>query len=232
MNSNASQYSGKEAAYFGLARTEIGPLLPETAERVLEIGCGAGATMGWLRGIRDVKYAAGIELIAEAAREALSNFDDVLVGDVEAKIADLPSLGFDLVLALDVLEHLVDPWKVVGLCADTLRPGGVMIVSIPNIAHYSVAFPLLFRGRWRYRGEGLLDITHLRFFDAHSVIALMMGPGFTVQRVLNVRTLPNFIARIPDRFGGRKIRWYWQKVLNLLPTCHLLDFQYLIAARK
>src|SRR5690349_3563161 len=101
-------YAEKEAAYFGLARTDIASLLPDRADRVLEIGCGTGATMRWLRGQRNIQYAVGIEIRPEAAVKARDVFDLVLTGNVET--LDIQDANFDLVVILDVLEHLIDPW--------------------------------------------------------------------------------------------------------------------------
>ena len=232
MSSSATSYSGKAADYFGHPRTDIEPLLPKNTARILEIGCGTGATMRWLRGIRDVEHASAIELVPEAAREAASAFDEIMVGNIESMVLELPPESFDLVIALDVLEHLVDPWDIVRRCTDILKPGGSMIASIPNIAHYSVAFPLILRGRWNYETEGLLDRTHLRFFVAQTAVNLMTSSGFIIEQTERVCTPPDFLSFVPDRFGGRGLRWYAAKFLSLLPASHLFDLRYIIRARK
>jgi 2-polyprenyl-3-methyl-5-hydroxy-6-metoxy-1,4-benzoquinol methylase len=55
---------------------------------------------------------------------------------------------FDLVVFLDVLEHLVHPWSALRHASSLLRPRGVVVASIPNVRHVSVTFPLLTRGLW------------------------------------------------------------------------------------
>ena len=115
---------------------------------------------------------------------------------------------------------------------DLLKPNGVMIASIPNIAHYSVTFPLVLRGRWTYQIDGLLDRTHLRFFVAQTAINLMTGSGFVLDKMARTRLPPSILGHIPDRFGGRMLRWYAVKLINHLPLAHLLDFKYLIRVRK
>jgi SAM-dependent methyltransferase len=232
MSSSAVLYSEKASAYFGQPRTDIQGLLPDNASRVLEIGCGAGATMRWLRGIRQIDYAIGIELVAEVAQLAAPAFDEITVGNIESIELAIPPHSVDMIIALDVLEHLVDPWKVVQRCNEILRPGGVIIASIPNIAHYSVAFPLLLRGRWNYAVDGLLDRTHLRFFVAQTAIDLMTSSGCVVEQVERTRIPPDFLNRVPDRFGGRTLRWYVMKLFGYLPASHLFDFRYLIRVRK
>jgi SAM-dependent methyltransferase len=232
MSSSAVLYADKATDYFGHARTDIHGLVPEFTSRVLEIGCGDGTTMRWLRGIRQIDHASGIELVPEIAREASSAFDEITVGNIESMALNFAANSFDLIIALDVLEHMVDPWRIVRLCGDLLKPGGVMIASLPNIAHYSVSFALMLRGRWDYESEGLLDRTHLRFFVAQTVTDLLTSSGLVAERVERNVIPPHFINRIPDRFGGRLMRWYAVKLLKHLRPAHLFTYRYLIRVKK
>ena len=178
-------YGTKEAGYFSAARREIAPLLPERASRVLELGCGAGATLAWLRATGRAEHAVGVELFASAAQQARQFADEIYCLDFERD--PLPQgLGqFDLILCLDVLEHLIDPWAAVDrLVREQLVGGGTLIVSVPNIRHYSVLLPLLFHGRWQYEERGLLDRTHLRFFTYGSAMQLLNHPQLGVARCM------------------------------------------------
>jgi hypothetical protein len=67
--------------------------------------------------------------------------------------------------------------------AALLKPGGVLIASIPNVRHFRVVLPLLFRGSWKYADFGLMDRTHLRFFTKASAIELLESAGLTVDAV-------------------------------------------------
>lgn len=172
-------YSDKSGDYFAHARKEIEPLLPQKCGRVLEIGCGSGATLGWLRQQHQTVHTVGIEIAEAAAVQARVLVDEVHCLDFEQH--DLPGgeQKFDLVLCLDVLEHMVDPWAVVGrLATQYLEVGGTLLVSLPNVRHYSVVLPLLFGGRWDYEDAGLLDRTHLRFFTKASAVALLTHAQF------------------------------------------------------
>jgi SAM-dependent methyltransferase len=225
-------YSGKPAEYFGIARTEIAPLIPESVTRVLEIGCGSGATIKWLRSVRRIEYAAGVELSSDAAARAASVFDDIIENNIEA--ADLPFApeSFDLILALDVLEHLVDPWRIVRQLHSLLRPGGTIIASLPNIAHYSVSLSLLLRSRWDYANEGLLDRTHLRFFVERTAVDLMTSSGLVVEKRDRVVHLPRAIYAWPRRYGGHYVRWNFIKLMRRLRLSHLIDYQFLLSVRS
>ena len=158
-------YTDKSESYFAHARKEIATLLPSQCGRVLEIGCGSGATLGWLRQSRRTSHTVGVEIAEAAANDAKANVDEVYCLDFERIELPAQNADFDVILCLDVLEHMVNPWGAVDrLVSRYLKSGGVLVVSLPNVRHYSVVLPLLFKGRWDYEDAGLLDRTHLRFF--------------------------------------------------------------------
>jgi SAM-dependent methyltransferase len=217
-------YTEKADDYFSSARVEIEPLVPRSISRVLDVGCGSGATSLWMKSIRDVKFSAGIELNAEAGANAARVLDDVFVGDIQNASGKFLPKSFDLILALDVLEHLVDPWAAVAQLTKLLSGGGAIIASIPNIGHYSVAFPLV-GGNFDYAKDGILDRTHLRFFVEQTAIDLMTSSGLVVDQVEYVMKLPT-----------ARLRWYLkkyrlQKFIGRLPLDRLLKYQFLIRAR-
>jgi len=163
--------------YYAFVRREIEPLLPARADHVLEVGCGQGGTLAWLRDRGIAARTTGIELDPTSAAAARTCVDHLIEGDAEAAIDSLPAGSLDLVLCLDVLVHLVDPGRAMARLTRALRPGGNVIISVPNVRHYSVAFPLLWSGRWQYQEAGILDRTHLRFFTRDGAGALLTGAG-------------------------------------------------------
>jgi 2-polyprenyl-3-methyl-5-hydroxy-6-metoxy-1,4-benzoquinol methylase len=165
--------------YFATARTEIAPHLPQRVHRMLDIGCGTGATTAFVKSLHDVQWAGGAEFVPEEAEKARSICDHVSVGNVEdwAFETEIAPASLDLILCLDVLEHLVDPWRVVQRLSPLLAPGGRLIVSVPNIRNWKFIRGLLFRGDFRYRDSGLLDRTHLRFFVRDTARDLALAGG-------------------------------------------------------
>ncbi len=93
--------------------------------------------------------------------------------------------GFDVVLAADVLEHLVNPGHLMGEVRRVLAPDGVAIFCVPNIAHW---YPRMRStiGMFDYDQRGILDSTHLRFFTRRSIRKLVERQGFTVRRIESV----------------------------------------------
>ncbi|MGF1446479.1 MAG: class I SAM-dependent methyltransferase [Pikeienuella sp.] len=167
------------SGYFDHARAEILPHLPPQCGRVLELGCGAGATMALIREVRAVDWAGGVERDPEAAARAEGVFDQIWRADLEGLdvAAQISPGSLDLVLCLDVLEHLAWPWEVLSDLAPLLRPGGRLILSVPNIRNWKFLWRLLWRGDFRYRPAGLLDRTHLRFFTFETAAELAQTGG-------------------------------------------------------
>ena len=205
--------------YFNALRSEIFPLVPKNCEKLLDIGCGAGRTSSRLKELGLVRYAVGMEVDPVAAAEAKNHLDHVIVADLNRDSFPVLQEKFDLVLCLDVLEHLLDPWSALKEIHKNIQPGGSIIVSLPNVRNFRVLLPLLFAGRWDYRDTGILERTHFRFFTKKSAQELVTNAGFTIEKI--------------EYTGG--INWGPALFVRLL-SFNLLkpftDIQYLILARK
>lgn len=176
-------YNEKKSDYFSSARTGILDLLPEFSARVLEIGCGSGQTLEMLKEKKLCLETVGVELFAAAADEARNKVDSVYCMDVEKSPMPENIGKFDLILLLDVLEHLVDPWFLLShLVENYLAAHGKVIVSLPNARHFSLVLPLL-RGRFDYVERGILDKTHLRFFTKDSAVELLRSASLNIETI-------------------------------------------------
>ena len=192
-----------DEVYFRRVRRDIEPLLPTSAKRILDVGAGAGATSAWLRsrypGCTTIALEGNVAVREELAR----NVDDAVILDLNG---DIPDVGApDLVLCLDVLEHLMQPVEVLKRVTSTMPDHGTVIVSVPNVAHASVSLPLLLRARFEYQDSGILDRTHMRFFDRAAVVGLMNEAGFVVRRGVRLG-FDGPRARLIDTVTGRALR--------------------------
>lgn len=183
MKSTELQYSVKTGDYFSHARREILPLLPQHAPRALEVGCGEGHTLSLLKQQGICEWVCGIEISPTAAEQATQRLDVVFKGNIETMELPVAPGTIDLLLCLDVLEHLVDPWVTLKRLVTLLSPNGVLVASIPNVRNYRVLLPLILKGRWDYMDSGILDRTHLRFFTRATAINLVESSGLSVERV-------------------------------------------------
>ena len=105
--------------------------------------------------------------------------DKVYEGDVASLAGQDLGAPYDVIVASEVLEHLVEPWTVVNTLAQMLRPGGLFLASSPNVANKDLVADLL-RGRFDYQAQGVMDQTHLRWFTPRSFARMFSEAGLTV----------------------------------------------------
>lgn len=199
------------STYYTNARSEMLPFVPVEAGTVLDIGCGAGGFAGQLKARDGSVEVWGIEMDAAAAARAGEVLDRVLVGDALEVVAGLPAGRFDGVVMNDVLEHLPDPAALLRALRPALKPGAVLVASIPNVRYFFNVVDLAVRGRWDYTDEGILDRTHLRFFTRSSMVRLFAEAGYAVDTVTGI-----------NRTGSAKF-----KLVNLLTLGRWSDMGYL-----
>jgi SAM-dependent methyltransferase len=211
----AVQAVGRPAYYYEQARPEVAALVPPECRRVLEVGCGGGELGRLLRSRGH--HVTGIELVPEMAERARRWLDHVETADVETDGFPFPPASFDAILFADVLEHLIDPWRVLREAVGVLAESGAVVASIPNVQNIDV-LRRLFRGRWDYRERGILDRGHLRFFTLRTIRSLFDQAGLTVE----------YLGHLYHR------RW-WRELLCLLTAGWaraLWTRQYLVVGRK
>lgn len=201
---------GDLAAYYRHSRPEIRRFIEGAQLRVLELGCGAGQLGRALLADGVADSVHGIELDPAAAERASEDLTLVVRGDV-GTLRDLGlSPPYDLVIAADVLEHLVDPWETLRELHAFTAPEGRIIASLPNIRCATVLVPLVVRGRFDYADEGILDRTHLRFFTRHSMAQMFESTGWSVEQITRIaapdrRPAKSMAARLLGDFGASQL---------------------------
>jgi len=168
-------------SYFANINPELLQLIPLTAKRVLEVGCGEAMLAAEYRRRNPKAEYVAIEAHGPAAERAAEKVDRLIQGDFEAltddEIADQER--FDAIVMGDVLEHMSDPDRVLGRLHGMLADDGYLILSVPNVAHWRALFELM-HGRWPSEDAGLFDRTHLRFFTLQSLKDLFARTGFAM----------------------------------------------------
>jgi len=202
--------------------------MPENV-RVLDVGCAAGAlTLRTTRGKHN--DVIGIEPDPTRADVAKSRGLNVICGllDQDFISANKP---FDVIMFSDVLEHVAAPGPLLALASQALAKDGVILASVPNVAHWTVRLNLLF-GRFEYASWGIMDATHLRWFTMKSARRLFEAQGFQVTHMstsagtwmLEYRNLP--LKLVPGPLQRLVVR----TLSRVLPT--LFGAQIVIRARR
>ena len=180
-SSSSAAYRHKAPAYFSGARHDFVRRLPKDATAsVLEVGCGTGATGALALASGRAQRYTGIELFESAAVEARKVLTEVITGDVERLELDFGPAAFDALIMSEVLEHLVEPQRALEKLLRSVRPGGLVLASSPNIAHWRVIRELI-NGRFNLADQGVFDRTHMRWFTPSTFAAMFHDAGLRIE---------------------------------------------------
>ncbi len=174
----ASPYTFK-ASPFG-SHLRLLELLPptESAEQVLDVGCGPGYLC---EALRDRGYqVTGLERAGWGPTAGAIGYR-LIEADLEQGLPPIEQ-RFDAIICADVLEHLRDPLTLLRQLRGLLKPGGRLIASLPNSGHLYFRLTVL-AGRFPKKDKGLFDRTHVHFFTWDGWEQLLTEAGFEVRGV-------------------------------------------------
>jgi methionine biosynthesis protein MetW len=120
----------------------IGELI-EPGTRVLDLGCGEGLLLSWLKENKSVN-ARGVELVSASVQKAIARGVSVYQGNLESALADYPDRAFDYVILSQTLQETRHPLRVL---EGMLRISRHAVVAFPNFGHWSMRLAHLFTGR-------------------------------------------------------------------------------------
>ena len=220
-------YPLKEARY---SSHDLVTRIVQGALKVLDVGCGNGYLSERLAegGCR----VTGIDALPEPQRlAAMERYvqHDLSLG-LEGVLERLEANGYDRVLLLDVLEHLLEPETLLRQAGGLLREDGLLVVSLPNVANVTVRMKLAL-GRWDYTDRGVLDRTHLRFYTRKTGRALLEKNGFEVVAERPTVMPVDLVLHLDP--GSRMMRWisaWLNAATHVMPG--LLGYQMLFVAKK
>jgi len=145
--------------------------------KVLDLGCSSGLLAEQVRELGH--HVTAVD--REAFPETLLRVDEFIAGDLEVGIPPEAGIGFDVVVAADVLEHLRCPERLLDDIKRVMNPAGRLVVSVPNFGHWYPRTRTAL-GVFDYDQRGILDNTHYRFFTRRSLERMLRNCGFEVRR--------------------------------------------------
>lgn len=183
----------------------------------LDVGCGDGRTAGrWLNS--HTRRYTGVDISSRAVEMARSiGLDAICIED--AAILPFSDSSFDVVVCLEVLEHLFDPQLAAREIARVLRAGGILLATVPNVSHWKSRVDLAVRARWNPRGDQLSVAQpwrdpHIRFFTPSSLSRMLLESGFDTVTIegrqgsiaVNFRRFERFARPEPGSLGRWLVR--------------------------
>ena len=159
-------------------------LFEETVEsqaRCVDVGCGDGTTTGhWLS--RHAAEYVGVDVSANAVEAAQARgFQAQQVDD--SSTLPFEDASFDVATCIEVLEHVFEPHSTVREIHRVLKPGGVLIATVPNVAYWRRRLDMAVLGRWNPLGDDLSTKApwrdpHIRFFTVRTLKRMLGDAGF------------------------------------------------------
>lgn len=163
-------------SYIGL-RKDIIKYIDGESNKVLDVGCAIGINGKYLLDKGIAIEVVGIEFDEIMAEEASEHNSKIFCGDLNNKEFLESFLNsnytFDYILFGDILEHLIEPQKVLTVFRSLLNKNGKIIISLPNIAHVELFIQVFIKGSWPKNERGIFDKTHLRWFTRKDVFSLV-----------------------------------------------------------
>lgn len=219
-----SEYLNKHKSYFINPRLDLVSMMDyNPAQKVLEVGMGGGDTLLYIKQQKLASEAVGVDIVQlKGSNQEHPLIDKLYILDLENDLLPFQENYFDVIIAGDVLEHLVDPWRVLKELTKYLKPGGYILISLPNIRDMYAVIPIVLRGDFAYADKGLFDKTHVRFFCKKNMKELIKSTGnLKLDKILPIQN-----------YGSQNLK---RKVFNILTLKIFEEFvtsQYLIRAVK
>jgi 2-polyprenyl-3-methyl-5-hydroxy-6-metoxy-1,4-benzoquinol methylase len=176
-------YENKDSSYYSNIRLDLVNLIDtnKTGLKVLEIGAAYGETLYYLKEKGLAIEAIGIELFEDKNnKEKYKIIDRFIFGNINE--IHLPEFEgyFDLILLPDVLEHIFDPKVTLKKVHKYLKNDGEIIVSMPNIRHFSAFINIFVKGDFKYEDSGIFDYTHVKFYCKKNIKELLETTNFKI----------------------------------------------------
>lgn len=165
---------------------------------VLEVGCASGYMSKYMKEVLHCQVT-WVEYSQEAWENAKKYQRNTYIWNLDTEDFLLSiSWKFDVIIFPAVLEHLRYPQKVLDTLLSHLKPGGKVIISLPNIAHFSMRIRLFF-GMFNYTKYGIMDDTHLRFYTYKTMKELVESQGLNIIKFYASFPFPwgNILEKIP-----------------------------------
>lgn len=165
--------------YGDVLRPDLLRLIPPDGKVIGSIGCGTGISEQTLMG--NGREVHGVDIDAEAielAKKRLTTARVITPGD---RMPFEPNSLDGLILA-DVIEHIPMAWEFLANCAKMVRPGGWVVISVPNMREVSVFWHFILRGDWLEMPYGIFDKTHLQVMTRKRLTRWCDSAGLRIEK--------------------------------------------------
>ncbi len=160
---------------------------------LLDIGCADGGFASYAGKLLGAK-TYGLDIAPLAVKKAKGVLDQAITHDV-VKPLPFPDKSFDLVFALEVIEHVYDTDFLLDEIRRVLRPGGISIISTPNLASFKNRARLLLNLYPQYLEYSALGAGHIHLYTTRVLSSQMVAHGLKLRKMVAANFPAPFITR-------------------------------------
>jgi 2-polyprenyl-3-methyl-5-hydroxy-6-metoxy-1,4-benzoquinol methylase len=205
--------------YPDVPRGDILAMIPADGKVIGSVGCGSGCTEGILA--EQGREVHGVDISAEAVEAARGRLASARLISPDDRVL-FPNNSLDGLILADVIEHIPAAWDALALFAQAVKPGGWVVISVPNMQSIYVLIRFMILGDWPERPRGIFDRTHVQMMSRRRLIRWIDGAGLDLERW--------FDAYGEYRWRGRVLRALDRLTLRLFHDW--LTYQWQCVCRK
>jgi methionine biosynthesis protein MetW len=178
----------KNKVYINTGNVDVLRHVSTDRSHILDVGCGGGSLAAVLKSLGH--QVDGITISEEEKRSAVEHCREVFIHNLENGLPQ-SVLGrkYDYVICSHVLEHIVYPKSLLKDIGGILKPGGRLIIALPNLMHYKSRLKLL-AGNFEYKQAGIWDYTHVKWYTFKTAQQLLRETGFKIKTAEVTGELP------------------------------------------
>ena len=185
--SSIFDYYNKKIIPFGIngrrRKTTLSLLEGIKNKKVLDIGCASGYIGAVLK--KQGNYVVGIDITKKDIAKAKKSLDKAYVFDIENDNTKILGRGYDLIVMIEVIEHLFDPEKAIAKFLPLLKSDGKVLISTPNFVQIYNRIKIFF-GIFEYNEETVVNKSHIHFFTRPTFLKLISELGLDIIKEENV----------------------------------------------
>lgn len=194
---------------------------------IFQAGCNSGSNLKAIKEIYTHAECYGIDIQRDAIIQARQNFPDgkFYLGNIEESNLFQNQKIFDYILLPDILQHLIQPEKVLRYLHTTLKDDGQVYACIPNLMNWAVMYNLIINGKFSYTKTGLLDYDHKHLFTYYQIVDIFKKTGYGIDQIKSIT-----IGKIPQDYKD-----FFTTLVSFSKTVDVFQyktFSYMIKAHK
>jgi methionine biosynthesis protein MetW len=161
-------------------RSDVALKLLGHGQSLLDVGCWDGRLLEKIRDAGLYQELTGVDIVEAGVKLVREKGFSAQVVDLNAGVLPFPDRHFDAVTMLAVLEHVFDPYSIIREIRRVLRPGGALIIDVPNVASVTNRARILLGRIPVTSHDSGWDGGHLHYFTRHALDHFLQNEGFDV----------------------------------------------------